>query len=860
MHVLQSRLKIASRARYKDSETEGRKNLRHDFRAMIVCKYWTAQSILPSLLASASLRDYVDRQAMVIERAKSAGAAKSDPLQTAQSDPCCEKNNGDCGGSGGDSGGGGGPLCDDCTLNLTFESLSNDRSFKSDPNDFSAEQDHRPDRFRVARKDVQIQTSGKSWRRRRTKGRSKATSEETRRCKHDTNSDESTARSSNASEMFTDFCADLHHSDRRHYVEKPKLSVRALENKRAEYINKFKSVSRQIEEITATLRETCCGDKNLQNSPDDCDKYFSFSAADSARTKRKLDEGEAAAVLPNESTPKERDPMAVERRTVVVEPKRERRKSAREASRIGYGAINDETPIVPRNAAALPMNRHKSSDIPVHDFARALATDEAARLAGKTPRQGKKRAECRAVKQIAFDLDLTKKRDESREGASMEAGSFSEIYLRDDLGASSSNEYAKVKTIEDLDLDLEELRSKKIAEEKMGERAVLVDIKRRIDRDFDDRSTDRCENEEDFLTISPSQGSGSFENERRSSSDATKKLVTPGGTIDESISTPLLYRQPSDTADVRIRDSTSVVSEYSNRNSLSKYFSCTQFSSLTSLTENENELAFAFEDQDTITRDPSYTNVHSDSNYYDLELSSSVDCLYPDSSPNEYSYSNGDFDRADYAAEYTRQDPRSVCSETPEKFFHERDHLNEMNNVFETSGDLADKIAYEYLPGNRDEAKVSRAELEKRCIGDSTFDSTSKSSRYIGSIDSGVFVNSSLIDFYPHESLAEAGGKPGVKKRTRRARRLNASSVDSSSDGSSCTDDTLGRKVDDVVRDLTKNLILCERRAKMRLEEMQKSFRTRRVSHVCIRGLIELVRSLWGGQRAGFADLRESIN
>ncbi|EZA46805.1 hypothetical protein X777_01518 [Ooceraea biroi] len=518
-----------------------------------------------------------------------------------------------------------------------------------------------------------------SWRRKKTRERSETASKETLRCRHG----ESTLRPSCEREIFADFRANLHHSGGRNHIDKSRLSVRALEDKRAEYINKFKAVNRQIEEITATLRETCCGDKNSRSIPEDCEKHSSLTL-DNAKinARRKFDENQST-ILPKE--------------------------------------------------------------MPIEDFD-----------------------------------------------------------------------------------DLEGLRSKKLAEEKMGERAILVDIKRRIDRDFDDPSAEKCENDaEDFLTVS--QKGSSFENDRQFCDTTPKRTMMPGGTIEESRSTPLLtYGSPSDTADIRIRDSTSAgaMSEYSNRNStLSKYFSCTQLSSLISLIENEDELAF--EDQDTIVHGFSRANPHSDSNYHDLDLTSSVDYLYPHTSPNNCSYSNGDSNfNANFSSE-TRYDPPARYR-SPEKFLIEP--INRTNNTFETSedGEDAESKLYEYLPGD-DEAKESYVGLEKRCTADSTFDSTSKSSRYIGSIDSGVFVNSSLIDFYPHESSVDAG-KPGVRRKMRYARRLNESSLDCSSD-SSCTDDTLGRKVDNVVRDLTKNLMLCERRAKTRLEEIQKSLRAKKTSY-----------------------------
>jgi len=130
-------------------------------------------------------------------------------------------------------------------------------------------------------------------------------------------------------------------------------------------------------------------------------------------------------------------------------------------------------------------------------------------------------------------------------------------------------------------------------------------------------------------------------------------------------------------------------------------------------------------------------------------------------------------------------------------------------------------------PHGEGERRSKERRAEKRYTADSTLE-TSKSSRYVGSIDSGVF-SSSLVDL-PAEGIFDAGKLRFKKKR--HAGKADGSSTAGSD--SSCTDDTLDRKVNDVVKDLTKNLILCERRARMKL-------RTRDAHCVRIRGLAEIL-------------------
>lgn len=345
---------------------------------------------------------------------------------------------------------------------------------------------------------------------------------------------------------------------------------------------------------------------------------------------------------------------------------------------------------------------------------------------------------------------------------------------------------------------------KKTFEEKVGEVAILEDIKRRIDRDFDDPPGERSENDtEDFCTIS-----------RKSSNFRNNVIDVPSVTIiEKSKSTPLIVATNLEPTEIQIHGSMSVgaMSECSNKNSaLSKYFSCTQIPSLVSLTENEDELAVKTVD--------SMIESHSNYHYYDSRSNFSL---------NNYSLSNLDssLDCSCSSFEYISRFNPSAQYTTPNKSLIGM--VNKSDDTFEVpkgrESVAKNRICnWEHPPLEKSGEKEWRT--GKRYTADSTFE-TSKSSRYVGSIDSGVF-SSSLIDPYPAERSFYAGKSKFEKKR--RAEKLDGPStaVDSGSD-SSYTNDTLDRKVNDVVRDLTKNLILCERRAKMKL-------RARYTRYVCI--------------------------
>ncbi|EGI69913.1 hypothetical protein G5I_01456 [Acromyrmex echinatior] len=511
-----------------------------------------------------------------------------------------------------------------------------DHSFVPDGSkDSSVRKDHNCDSSHATR-DAQIQTSNKkNLRRRKIKRKSKPATEKISHRKH----------CNNEPRIVTDFRIGSHSSSRQSHHDEPWLRVRVLENKRAEYINKFTTVNRQIEEITATLRDTCCSSESSRNNLENCDEYFSSISDD---------------------------------------------------TKVNWSGVENKS----------------------------------------------------TIKDLAENL-----------------------------------------------VDLKESRyHQKIFEEKVGEVAILEDIKRRIDRDFDDPPGERSENDtEDFFTVS--QKSSNFNREN---------VDVPSVTIiEKSKSTPLIVATNLKPTKIQIHSSMSVgaMNECSNKNSaLSKYFSCTQIPSLVSLTENEDELA--------VKADDSMIESHSNYHYYDSRSNFSL---------NNYSLSNLDssLDCSCSSFEYiSRYDPFAQYV-TPNKSLIEM--VNKSDDTFEISEgreSVAKNRIFNWEHPPLEESGEKEWRTRKQYTADSTFE-TSKSSRYVGSIDSGVF-SSSLIDLYPAEKSFYTGKSKFEKKR--RAEKLDGLStvVDSGSD-SSCTNDTLDRKVNDVVRDLTKNLILCERRAKMKL-------------------------------------------
>lgn len=525
-------------------------------------------------------------------------------------------------------------------------------------------------------RDAQIQTSSRmSSRRRRTRRRptTKGTSQ----------------RRDNEARMVAD-------SRAARSSDEPWLRV--LESKRIEYVNKFTAVNRQIEEITATLRETCCDDGNSRSSLENCDEYFS-SISDEARVNARSDVESGPAAARGGSTSREEGGLVNVKRTIGGSMS-DRCEEVQEVSHVGY-----ETVASPEKTIASSRNPETPNDVFGHDSVRA--TKEAACSSNRIPRD-ETRARCRFAKPTSLDQERSIGNDRVRP--------------RHNFAVSSHDEHAR--DLAESLANLEELRYRRIVEKMIGEVAVLEDIKRRIDRDFDGPPAEGSENDaEDFLTVS--ERSGGLD--RRNVVDVESKSV------------PLIVSTEAEVHNA---------SEHSNENSApSKYFSCTRIPSLVSLTRSESETV------DQGATDAS--NLHSSYDYGSH------------ASPNDCSFSNLDssFDRL------------QIREGEP--------------------------------------ARLGTSDGRERRTADSTLE-TSKSSRYVGSIDSGVF-SSSLIDVHPAESPRDVG-RTRLKKK-HRAGRLDGppAAVDSGSD-SSCTDDTLERKVNDVVRDLTKNLILCERKARLKLK------------------------------------------
>lgn len=755
---------------------------------MIICKYWVAQSTPTSNSSiDVSLKAHTDRQTMVIDCTES--------TEIIPKYNQAEKNN------------------HNSHHSQSHEHIEEKESVISDTlrNDRAAD-DHSfiPDDFKepsirkcgssCITRDAESQTSSRK-RRRRTKRRSKPTTERISCRKH----------CNNEPRIVADVCTGSYNLSRRNYRDEPWLCVRVLESKRAQYINKFTAVNRQIEEITATLRETCYGGENSRNNLENCDEYFS-SISDDAKVKWNGVDNRST-IARRRNTSEEKDDLINVKR-IIGESESDRRKNMQEIFHIDN--LNNETVPSPKDIIASSRNPEKiSNGIFERDSVRAFTIKEAIYSSNRISRNRTK-AKCHFVKQMSFNLNLTKNDDKLQE-LSIE-NEFLGDCPKNNFAIASNDECAR--DLSESLADLEESRyCKKIVEEKMGEVAILEDIKKRIDKDFDNPLAERSENDtEDFFTVS--QKSSNLD--RRDIINATSAT-----TIEESKSTPLIVSTNLKSTEIQIHDSISIgaMTEYSNKNStLSKYFSCTQIPSLISLTENknENELAVEAVDCSIIAHDS-----HSNSHYYDYSRSNL--------SLNNCSLSNLDssFDRSRSSLEYiARHDPSTEYT-SPNKFLIKT--VNKPNDTFEIFEDregFAENKIYEWerspLGGSKGEGKKSRVEPEKRYTADSTFE-TSKSSRYIGSIDSGVF-SSSLIDLYPAESSFNASRSEFKTKRC--AGKLDGSSaaIDSGSD-SSCTDDTLDRKVNDVVKDLTKNLILCERRARMKLK-------ARDARYVRIRGFV----------------------
>lgn len=229
---------------------------------MIICKYWITQSAPTSSLSTVamSLKAHTDRQTMIIDCTESMEIIRK-YNQTQESNDNSHHNQ----------------LYKHVEeKKIASDILRNDRaiddhSFIPDGSkDPFMRKDHNCDSFRMTR-DAQIQTSNKkNLRRRKIKRKSKPATERISYRKH----------YNNEPRIATDFRIGSHSSSRQSHHDEPWLRVRVLENKRAEYINKFTAVNRQIEEITATLRDTCCSDESSRNNLENCDEYFSSISDD----------------------------------------------------------------------------------------------------------------------------------------------------------------------------------------------------------------------------------------------------------------------------------------------------------------------------------------------------------------------------------------------------------------------------------------------------------------------------------------------------------------------------------------------------------------------------------------------------
>lgn len=801
-------------------------SLIRDIRLLIsASKHWVAQSTA-SLPTVVSLRKHANQQTRLINCLKSTDVFQLDRSEKSSRhddqsyEPIEEKDD------------------DDVPNTLQSNHTVGDRSFMPHLHHPLAEKDRKHDGPRVTKKDAQVQTSSrKTPRRKKTMRKSRPTNEGI--LSRENISDNPTFKSS-----IADLRSDFHSSNgtNRNEDYDSRLSIKFLENKRAEYINKFTAVKRQIEEITATLKETCYGEKSSRGKPKNSEGYLS-SARDDANENSKQD------VDPDEVGDEEDN--RTERKMILRE---EKNTSEEEDEIIGRSAgdpksiknildvsnINDGPQVFfdkkcSNNTIVSTTNLYGSpsaDDVFVHDCIRAFTIKEMLHPSNGTPRIcHKKRAKCRFVKQISFDLDFTKDNDEPW-GFSGEDRS---VYLRDHFAAANDDDDAEVLMEDSSNLE-EPRKHKMIVDEKVGEIAILNDIKRRIDRDFDDPSINSEKDTEDFLTFS--QKTVNLENDSQLYQSAAANDTTSTMIVESP--------QSLDSSETQIRDSVwaDTKSELSNRNStFSIYHSCTQFSSLVSLRENEDELALEAEDRSEIDDDS-----HSNIDYYESNVHSNVD--YSPVPGNGHTQSNLNFDRShDDGQRIVQHNASKRKYTTSNKFLSGTiDESNEACDMF-VDREMANQ-AYD-CDHVDDESNEAERELhihsEQQYTVDSTFE-TSKSSRYIGSIDSGVFVNSSLIDLQPHESSFD-GSKLNYNKRKQRRmkerelhgspRTFDFSSDSNSSSSSCCTDDTLDRRINDVIRDLTKKLVLYERKVRMKLM-WKAGLRARDMRYVSIRELIRL--------------------
>ncbi|XP_018407150.1 PREDICTED: uncharacterized protein LOC108783156 [Cyphomyrmex costatus] len=648
----------------------------------------------------------------------------------------------------------------------TSDILRNDRavddhSFIADGfKDPPVRKDHKCDSSRMTR-DAQIQTSNKkNLRRRKIKRKLKPTTE---RISHRNHCD-------NEPQIVANFHDSLHSSSREGYHHEPWLRVRALENKRAEYINKFTAVNRQIEEITATLRETCCSGESPRSNLENRDEYFSSISDD---TKVNWGGVENKSTIAREkNTSKEKNGL-VNVKKIVGELKSDTSKNASEVLHVD--SRNNETVFSAKDSVSFSRNPNDSFERDI------VPATETVYFSNRISIQNKTKTKCHFNKQLSLDLDVINNENDELQELSIKNEFLDKVYPKNNFTILNNDTHKRDLAENPAALKKSRYYMKTI-EEKVGDVAILEDIKRRIDRDFDDPPGERSENDtEEFITVS----------QRNSNLDHHVIGVSSMTIIEKSKSTPLIVATNLEPTETQIHGSMSVdaISECSNKNSaLSKYFSCTQIPSQVSLMENKDELAVKAVDCSVIE---SYSNLHSNYHYYDSRSNFSL---------NNYSLSN--------------LDPSLDCS------LSSFDYISRYDS------------SVQYATPNKSLIDMENGEKEwragKRYTADSTFE-TSKSSRYIGSIDSGVF-SSSLIDLYPAERSFHAGKSTFEKKRRDGKLDRASTAVDSGSD-SSYTNDTLDRKVNDVVRDLTKNLILCERRAKIKLRARNTRYSQDVLSH-----------------------------
>ncbi|KAG7203178.1 hypothetical protein KM043_010289 [Ampulex compressa] len=331
-----------------------------------------------------------------------------------------------------------------------------------------------------------------------------------------------------------------------------------------------------------------------------------------------------------------------------------------------------------------------------------------------------------------------------------------------------------------------------LLEAKVSEMAILESVKRRIDEDFDASRFKEVSDNEEHRSISIIATKDSRETEFNrgiyfeSSSHSDSFMA-----VEESKSLPLMspWRmiRSSKKNTIHGSASTTITIQRSRRDrSDARYFSCTKLSSL-----------------DSIPSESSYhtpLRIRESEDFNDIEyaMDSSLKYLSP-------------IERMDFAAldSLTIADNYGYGT-SRDSTFVSRNDSSDSAKTLEASEDL----------------HVSRICSRNSDKGETVVVTSESSKHIVESVDSGVSTDLSPVElcisgnsFKIEDLKTEVEG--GCLEKSDAVCSLNFNS------DSSCSDDALERKVDNVVKKFTENLIICERRAKMKLRKLEKAKRER---------------------------------